>query len=474
MALTNFPSAIQVTLGSKWNNTWGLNENDVIVLNKVAGQDKWTEDGTDTPDSSTNRFRFTPSDPSGPRVVIHGAYQNVTYVSSLSTSVTTTSWYKELQLDTPGTGNYTFLDIFSGTAAETWSQTVTHEFYSYVSDYDVHVFKAMAEYVPVITGICPISATTTTTAVADVIVTGSCAIVGTTTVTGVSTGGPTVITGICPISATTTATAVADVVVTGSCPIVGTTTVTADADVVVTGACAIVATTTSSGAADVIVTHYCSFNATTTCTMSAYIVVPGSVPIVGTTTVTGSATTVPTGEVLITGTSSVTATASVIVSGSVSIVGTSSASCTADVVVLGDLSVLSTSTVTATADVIVLGICSIVVETWSYQVQVIQSEIDVDVLISERLGITSAYLEPRMAAEASMVEGYHSPLTVVTGSVSIVCTTTATSDATVIVTGSCSIVCDTTVTGTASVNTPSAGTAITSLGLTGTPSLVYS
>ena len=45
MALTGFPSAIQVTLGSKWNGAVHaqLVEDYVMVLNKVSGQDRWTE-----------------------------------------------------------------------------------------------------------------------------------------------------------------------------------------------------------------------------------------------------------------------------------------------------------------------------------------------------------------------------------------------------------------------------------------------
>lgn len=53
-----FTSDIQVVLGSKWTGVIGLNPNDVIVLKKVPAITVWTENGTNTPNTSTNRLRL--------------------------------------------------------------------------------------------------------------------------------------------------------------------------------------------------------------------------------------------------------------------------------------------------------------------------------------------------------------------------------------------------------------------------------
>lgn len=64
MAITNqssFPATIVVILGPAWDGKLGLSENDMVTLTKVSstpGQIIYSEDGTSTPDESTNRIRI--------------------------------------------------------------------------------------------------------------------------------------------------------------------------------------------------------------------------------------------------------------------------------------------------------------------------------------------------------------------------------------------------------------------------------
>ncbi len=62
MALKEFPSAIDVVLGSNWDGTNGLDPTDAIRLHwaSIAGDERiYTEDGTLTPNTSTNRIYLT-------------------------------------------------------------------------------------------------------------------------------------------------------------------------------------------------------------------------------------------------------------------------------------------------------------------------------------------------------------------------------------------------------------------------------
>ena len=63
MALTGFPNDIEVVLGSAWPDSGGingLNAGEVLHLIKVAGPNRWTEDGTLVANASTNRLKFGP------------------------------------------------------------------------------------------------------------------------------------------------------------------------------------------------------------------------------------------------------------------------------------------------------------------------------------------------------------------------------------------------------------------------------
>jgi len=57
--IKGFPNRIEVILGDSWNGINGLSPDTVIMLNRVTGQDIWTEDGTLVP-SETNRIQFKP------------------------------------------------------------------------------------------------------------------------------------------------------------------------------------------------------------------------------------------------------------------------------------------------------------------------------------------------------------------------------------------------------------------------------
>jgi hypothetical protein len=56
----NHPSYFLVTLGSAWNGTNGLAEDEVIGVTETSGGGVWTEDGTETYNTSTNRIRLVP------------------------------------------------------------------------------------------------------------------------------------------------------------------------------------------------------------------------------------------------------------------------------------------------------------------------------------------------------------------------------------------------------------------------------
>ena len=58
--LVNFPDQIEAVIGTVWLPSAPFVEDDVVILNRVPGQDIWTEDGTDTP-SGTNRLKLAPS-----------------------------------------------------------------------------------------------------------------------------------------------------------------------------------------------------------------------------------------------------------------------------------------------------------------------------------------------------------------------------------------------------------------------------
>ena len=57
MGLSGFPTFIQVTLGSAWAGVNGLDPGDTIELEQVSSG-VYSEDGTDTPNTSTNRIKI--------------------------------------------------------------------------------------------------------------------------------------------------------------------------------------------------------------------------------------------------------------------------------------------------------------------------------------------------------------------------------------------------------------------------------
>lgn len=66
MSLQGFPNLIKVVLGDAFSpGKNSLDPAEGLVLQKVSGEDKWTEDGTDTPNETTNRLRLRPTSAPG-------------------------------------------------------------------------------------------------------------------------------------------------------------------------------------------------------------------------------------------------------------------------------------------------------------------------------------------------------------------------------------------------------------------------
>lgn len=65
LPLIGFPQLIEVTLGSAWQGDFPaanpLSPDDVLVLTRVGSDDKWSEDGTNVPNDSTNRLILLPA-----------------------------------------------------------------------------------------------------------------------------------------------------------------------------------------------------------------------------------------------------------------------------------------------------------------------------------------------------------------------------------------------------------------------------
>src|SRR3990167_4179372 len=60
MSVVSFPDIISVILGQSWNGWQGLSEYDIVYLYKIssdANNAYYSENGTETPDNTTNRIR---------------------------------------------------------------------------------------------------------------------------------------------------------------------------------------------------------------------------------------------------------------------------------------------------------------------------------------------------------------------------------------------------------------------------------
>jgi len=134
MGLSGFPTFIQVTLGSAWAGVNGLDPSDTIELEQVSSG-VYSEDGTDTPNTSTNRIKivFT-SAGIADQVNVYGA--------------ATTGWDSAAAVDasfSPTDSTYNFLDLFS---ASSLSASLKTPWMSGTGDYNPNVFSDLASYTP--------------------------------------------------------------------------------------------------------------------------------------------------------------------------------------------------------------------------------------------------------------------------------------------------------------------------------------
>ena len=148
-----FPGTIVVILGTAWDGNLGLSENDMVTLTKVSsspGQVIYTEDGTDTPNQSTNRIKvfmraFGSATTFAPGCSMVGEFANTmtswSYVTQLpGTTVSFNNLYYQV---TGPPYNYTFRKIWATNTAYTDQSTITTS-----NDGWPKVFKSMVEGTP--------------------------------------------------------------------------------------------------------------------------------------------------------------------------------------------------------------------------------------------------------------------------------------------------------------------------------------
>lgn len=120
----SFPSSIDVVLGAGWDGYNGLSEDDVVTLTRYqisSSQASYSEDGTSTPNASTNRIQVIMSDDGfDHKVAANAGYYDTALMSTTwkyPTSVLTTNVSNNFlninTLQTSITDNcYTFRDVF--------------------------------------------------------------------------------------------------------------------------------------------------------------------------------------------------------------------------------------------------------------------------------------------------------------------------------------------------------------------------
>jgi len=149
--LSGFPDTIQVVLGPIWDGTNGLTENDVLTLEKVSGQDIWTEDGTLTADLATNRVQFVPSGRHTPDTTTTTSYTYTLYRYAtfyIASTGTSGGWAicgsVSGQFTRQGDTRYLFASLWSNwTAASYNNLSESIGWYTGYSDYNSDVFKSM-------------------------------------------------------------------------------------------------------------------------------------------------------------------------------------------------------------------------------------------------------------------------------------------------------------------------------------------
>ena len=110
MTLIDYPDQISITTGSvSWLNKNGINTNTTIILTKVSGEDKWTEDGTDTANDSTNRMKLEPVWREDGEFQEYGEYIKLS--NSNAWEGIGAFYHVEFQIDKPS--GLTFLDLYN-------------------------------------------------------------------------------------------------------------------------------------------------------------------------------------------------------------------------------------------------------------------------------------------------------------------------------------------------------------------------
>jgi len=132
MSLSGFPPQIDVVLGSGWNGVNGLSEDVVIYLSRVGATDIWTEDGTESPNVSSNRIRFAPTSPPMRATINAAVFIWEGYIE----------WEDAYWAEDSAAGDpYVFRELWLG-APDSWLGDGS--FVDVAATYNAEVFKSMA------------------------------------------------------------------------------------------------------------------------------------------------------------------------------------------------------------------------------------------------------------------------------------------------------------------------------------------
>jgi len=135
---------ITVVLGTAWNGKFGLDEDDVIVLQNNGTESLWSEDGTDVMDESTNRILVQ---------LRNEINQDYVYLYVIHNNITTPTLYYTAVLgvfraNSGDDGNYNFKDVFDTTLTSS-STRITASYTNAAMDaftgYTPAVFKSMVQ-----------------------------------------------------------------------------------------------------------------------------------------------------------------------------------------------------------------------------------------------------------------------------------------------------------------------------------------
>lgn len=119
MALAGFPDQIEIVIGNTWTALATVSEDETLVLNKVSGQDIWSEDGTLTPNLTTNRLalEFYHSVAATYTKGLFGVSGVPTNSTTFISTISRTSVNIGLGTTQGGDGDYIFLEAWDKAAA---------------------------------------------------------------------------------------------------------------------------------------------------------------------------------------------------------------------------------------------------------------------------------------------------------------------------------------------------------------------